>query len=304
MYSHLLEEEQSRSGDRNKSTPSIISTNSSQLKSDSGFSPIEQNIFSTHEKEFLSVLEQLQNANVSNNIDSTTRHPTACTPGENTVPLESAQNINTSFAYPRYGATSEGLLEGYFCSYTVFNLSRKDLTDTEIRILEKGLDFAPIQNKINEPELRTDFKDFCRRMRARWHFRNEPTPEFSETPVLLLKSTWKPPMGHPNVDVFLSQIEQEIFKEVQSPLGYSNLSKEEWKAVRSLANDRNIVIKKADKWSCVVIWDRRDYIMEAEKQITDKAVFRDVNFDKYLIPNLTSKSNRLFGSLKQRQLIT
>ena len=95
------------------------------------------------------------------------------------------------------------------------------MTDTGIRILEKGLDFAPIQNKINEPELRTDFKDFCRRMRARWHFRNEPTPEFSETPVLLLKSTWKPSMDHPNVDVFLSQIEQEIFKEVQSPLGYS-----------------------------------------------------------------------------------
>ena len=101
------------------------------------------------------------------------------------------------------------------------------MTDTEIRILEKGLDFAPIQNKINEPELRTDFEEFCRRMRTRWHFRNEPTPEFSETPVFSLKSTWKPPIGHPNVEVFLSQIEQEIFKEVQSPLGYSNLSKEE-----------------------------------------------------------------------------
>ena len=111
-------------------------------------------------------------------------------------------------------------------------------------------------------------------------------------------------MGHPNVEVFLSQIEQEIFKEVQSPLGYSNLSKEEWKAVRSLANDRNIVITKADKGSCVVIWDRSDYIMEAEKQLNDKAVYKDVNFDKDLIPNLTSKSNRLFESLKQRQLIT
>ena len=44
-------------------------------------------------------------------------------------------------------------------------------------------------------------------------------------------------MGHPNVEVFLSQIEQEIFKEVQSPLEYSNFFKEEWKAVRSLAND-------------------------------------------------------------------
>ena len=85
------------------------------------------------------------------------------------------------------------------------------------------------------------------------------------TPVFSLKSTWKPFMVHPDVEVFLSQIEQKTFKVVQSPLGYSNLSKEEWKVVRSLASDRNIVIKKADKESCVVIWDRSDYIMKAEK---------------------------------------
>ena len=97
-------------------------------------------------------------------------------------------------------------------------------------------------------------------MRIKCYFKNELTPEFSETPVFLLTSTWKPPISHLNVEVFLSQIEQEIFKEVQSPLGYSNLSKEEWKAVRSLANYRN-----TDKGSCVVIWDRSNYIMEAEK---------------------------------------
>ena len=265
-----MEKEQSRSGDRNKSTPPIISTNSSQLKNDSGFSPIEDDLFSTQDKEFLLALQQLQNANVSDNIDSTTRHPTACTPEENTVPLESRQNINTSFAYCRYGVTSEVRLEGYFCSNTVFNLSRKVLTDTEIRILEKGLDFPPIQNKINKPKLRTDFEEFWRRMRTKWHFRNEPTPEFSETPVFSLKSTWKLAMDHPNVEVFLSQIEQGIFKEVQSPLGYSNLSNEEWKAVRFRANERNIVIKKAGKGSCLVIWDRSDYIMKAEKQLMTK----------------------------------
>ena len=38
------------------------------------------NLFSTRDNEFLLVLEELQNANVSNNIDSTTRHCTACTP--------------------------------------------------------------------------------------------------------------------------------------------------------------------------------------------------------------------------------
>ena len=111
-------------------------------------------------------------------------------------------------------------------------------------------------------------------------------------------------MGHPNVEMFLSQIEHEMFKEVQSPLGYSNLSKEECKAVRSLVNNGNILINKADKGSCVVIWDRSDYIMEGVKQLNDKAVYKYVKFDKDLIPNLTGKSNRLFESLKRRHLIT
>ena len=62
------------------------------------------------------------------------------------------------------------------------------MTDNEIRILEKGLDFAPIQTKINEPKLRNDFEDFCRRTRTKWHLRNQPTPEFSESPVFSLKS--------------------------------------------------------------------------------------------------------------------
>ena len=44
--------------------------------------------------------------------------------------------------------------------------------------------------------------------------------------------------------------------------------------VRSLANDRNIVIKKADKGSFVVIWARSDYIMEAEKQLNEKTIYR------------------------------
>ena len=73
------------------------------------------------------------------------------------------------------------------------------MTDTEIRVLEKGLDISPIQNKINEPKLRTDFKDFCRRMCITWHFRNEPSPAISEIPSFSPKSSRKPPRGHPNL---------------------------------------------------------------------------------------------------------
>ena len=54
-----------------------------------------------------------------------------------------------------------------FVQETIFDLSQRVLTDTEIKVLEKGLDFAPIQRKINEPELRRDFNEFCRRMRLK-----------------------------------------------------------------------------------------------------------------------------------------
>ena len=46
----------------------------------------------------------------------------------------------------------------------------------------------------------------------------------------------------------------------------------------ALANDRSIVIKKADKGSCVVVWDRNAYIGEAEKQLSDENIYKDINF--------------------------
>ena len=97
------------------------------------------------------------------------------------------------------------------------------------------------------------------------NFRNgisEMNPLFSSVRVLFLSLNlrgnllWVIHMGHPNIEVFLSQLEKEIFTLTQKPLRYSNLSQAEWQMVRSLANDRNTVIKKADKGLCVVIWDR------------------------------------------------
>ena len=95
------------------------------------------------------------------------------------------------------GVTNEGCLVGYFCSNTVFTLSRKVLTDIEIKAIEKRLDFESIQNKIKDPKLRSDFEDSARRMRTKWYFRNEPVPFFSESPAFRPKSTWKPPFVHP-----------------------------------------------------------------------------------------------------------
>ena len=130
--------------------------------------------------------------------------------------------------------TSLGRLRRHFCSDIIFNLSHMVLSDAEINVLEKGLDFAPIQRKINEPELREYFEKFCRRMSVKWYFRNEPSESFSNKPAFSPKSNWKPPEGHPNLKVFLSQIENKLFKTVETPLGYSSLSKKELESVRTL----------------------------------------------------------------------
>ena len=135
-------------------------------------------------------------------------------------------------------------------------------------------------------------------MRTKWHFRNEPTSDFSNIPAFTPKSAWKPPKGHRNLEVFLSQVESDLFKANERPLGYSNLSKEEWDATRSLADDRNIVKKRADNGSFVVIWDRNDYIKEAEIQLSNQKVHKSVEFKDKILTELVEKSNQISKSLK------
>ena len=49
-----------------------------------------------------------------------------------------------------------------------------------------------------------------------------------------------------------------------------SLTREERPAMYDLKNDQSIVIKEADKGSSVVIWDKKDYLMETEKQLSCK----------------------------------
>ena len=152
IYSQLLKEDCSQSM-ADKRSPPRICTNTAQTKNDSSSTLIEENIFHTKDKELLSILEELQSASISEDIDQVDSHLPACSAQDISINHQHPNSSNHSFHNSKTGITNEGRLVGYFCSDTVFNLCKKVLTDTEIRVLEKGLDFAQIQNKINEPEL-------------------------------------------------------------------------------------------------------------------------------------------------------
>ena len=126
---------------------------------------------------------------------------------------ENIQNMNDSLHLRNLvSVTSEWRLSRYFSSETVFNLNWNILTDTEINILEKWLDCALVHRKINEPEFRSDFVEFCWRVGTKWYFHNEPTPDFRNVPYVNSKSKWSPPKGHPVRESFLIKVGNELLK--------------------------------------------------------------------------------------------
>ena len=146
-----MRDEESNSS-RTVSTPKIcVKTSSSCNKSNQNKNINTSAVLDSQDQDILKILERMQST------------------GE--VGTTLYKNIISNCIY-------EPRIEGYFCSDPVFNLSWRILTETEIKFLEKGLNFAPIQKKINELELRTDFSKFCRRMRTKWYFKNEPTKKF------------------------------------------------------------------------------------------------------------------------------
>ena len=106
------------------------------------------------------------------------------------------------------------------------------------------------------------------------------------------------------MEVFLRSVEQELFKDIEIPLKYSNLSNEEWGAIRSLTDYRSIVIKKAEKGLAIVIWDRDDYAKEAQKQLGDSNIYRKVNYKEKLPSELVDKSNSFFKEFKRKGCIS
>ena len=73
---------------------------------------------------------------------------------------------------------------------------------------------------------------------------------------------------------------------------------------KALADDYIIVIKRAYKGSCVVVWNRMNYLLEAEKQLSDTNVYESVDFKEKLLTDLVESSSNIILNLKRKGLIS
>ena len=193
-------------------------------------------------------------------------------------------------------AVNSERLTGKFVSKNVVNLSKRKLNKAEISLLSKGLKFIPTSNFINRAKIKEDLEAFGRKLRLKWHFRNETGITLRDK--FVEKSKFNPKGGDAAIEVYLSCLEDKIMNISDSyKPSYNNLTRDERSAMHSLRNDTSIVIKEADKGSAVVVWDREDYVKEAMSQLNNTEVYEETTFEKDKISELISKT---LGKMKEK----
>ena len=95
------------------------------------------------------------------------------------------------------------------------------------------------------------------------------------------KSTWEPAPGKCGaLESYIDAVESDIEKLLTNQkIVPDNLTKEERSALQRLKNRDDIVIKKADKGSTVVVLDKQAYLAEANRQLTDDRFYKKLDSD-------------------------
>ena len=137
---------------------------------------------------------------------------------------------------------------------------------------------------------------------CKWYFRNK-TQSSKKISAFHSKSTQNPPKGSPALQLFLNKTEQNLLSILPGKEEQFNLTREEYLTMRNLQDDRNVIIKSADKGSAVVIWNQNDYLKETKKQLSDKSTYLKTKVIEKDLVDLVGQSNKMFENLQRKSVI-
>ncbi|XP_069484193.1 serine/threonine-protein kinase 38-like isoform X1 [Ambystoma mexicanum] len=146
-------------------------------------------------------------------------------------------------------------------SIPIFNLSGIELTRSETAVLAKGLSFVP-SNKTNWFNLDQELSTFFRTVRRKFYFRDKEPLVREEDSGLRVPSNFNPSENEvsPSIITFEKCIRNEMRKlQDKQDDKRRNLSVDEYKALKDLSTNKQIVIKTADKGGGIVIQNIDQY---------------------------------------------
>ena len=134
----------------------------------------------------------------------------------------------------------------------------------------------PTANKIVRAKVKTELEEYGRELWHMWHFRNDEQSFAADRP----KSSFNPRNKDVIIETYLSCLEQRLLDIEIPSKRFKNLAKEEQEAF----------IKGADIGSVIVLWDRKDYLKEAYRQLDDKEVYEQVPDNPSVLANTLRKA--------------
>ena len=146
-----------------------------------------------------------------------------------------------------------------------------------------------------------DIDTFARRLTLREYHTPENIDEITESPgyqpSILQQLNQKErnsryrPSREPYLNTYVDRLRQEITDEMLHNQRFqrNNLSKRERAALDRLSNNRDIVIKPADKGGATVILNAIDYVEEAKRQLDNEIYYKKIESD------LTSEHEQLIN---------
>ena len=178
------------------------------------------------------------------------------------------------------------------------------LTDSEKSVLSKGLNFVPIAKRTDEFSVKQDVEKFLRRIQLKAFFHDkEDNSNASDKDIFetlhVRKSKWTPPEDQfASLDFFIKKCRHDIQKlKFNCDTKFSNLSSEEWVALKNLSKRQDIIIKSADKGGAVVVWRSDLYKEEALRQLSDTSFYAKVEKD------LTSNNQKVVKDTIQNLIV-
>ena len=146
------------------------------------------------------------------------------TRGVNTSSLDNSLNLKDN--EPKI---LNNRLQGNFVSKNVENLSRRNLTGSEISLLSKGLIFVPTSNTIDKTKLKMELEALVRILRLKSNYRNEEN-EFN-LDQFKPKSSFSPRKKDTAIELYMSSLDEKLMK-IEIPKNkYNNLPNKERQAL-------------------------------------------------------------------------
>jgi len=207
----------------------------------------------------------------------------------------------------------------------VVNISDYVLTATDVSLLDKGLTFIPTVTSVPIKLLTECTNRNCKNLKHKDYFHDKPKDDYDPKDFCNLfkaPSHWEPKTTQLSLEAgralnsithFVSQLTNTNYNnQTQQKESFitcnnkgHNLSMAERQSLRALRDNKNIIIKKADKGGAVVIMDPSLYKSEALRQLLNDRYYREINSSNITTTchNINTKIHSLYtkGIISNRQ---